>query len=80
MNNKRSCKNLKVCEEMKHCKDFSRNDEDNIPIETIWKNEFTDLMNGLKNIGVQLNVIKEKVEELKKDRMFEKKQKIYASC
>lgn len=42
-------------------------------IEHIWKRDFTNLMNELKNIGSQLNTIREKVEELKNNKLFIKK-------
>lgn len=52
------------------------NDNDidiDILIENKWNDDFFLLMNELKNIGKQIITIRNKVDELKKDRLFIKK-------
>ena len=49
---------------------FMSDIDDEILIETIWEQEFAILMNDMKNIKMQINNIRGKVEQLKKDRLF----------
>ena len=56
---------------------FMSDIDDEIVIETIWEQEFAILMNDMKNIKMQINTIRDKVEELKKDRLFMKNNIFY---
>jgi archaellum component FlaC len=66
--NMRQYKEIKI-----QSKDDNR---DEILIEDKCACDFMNLMNDLKNIGKQISTIKEKVEELKKDRLFTRKQQM----
>jgi hypothetical protein len=48
------------------------NVDDEITIENIWKNDFLLLMKDMKNIQIQINVVKEKLDQLRKNRLFMK--------
>jgi archaellum component FlaC len=47
--------------------------DNDIHIENKWDNDFSLIISDMKKIQIQINTIKEKVEELKKDRLFIKK-------
>ncbi len=48
-------------------------DDNDIHIENKWTNDFYLIICDMKKIQIQINTIKKKVEELKKDRLFIKK-------